>query len=278
MSLPLALILAGTVGGFLVGLLGVGGGLIYVAVLHSVFEGRGIDGFESTRYVLANAMLVQACAGVAAALRFGRAHPLPWRAAAWVAAPAAVTSAALSVAVQSADWYRRDGFLGLFIIFLAFSAVRIFWASRPGAPAAEIEVAWQARPVFVFLQTGVLAGVVAGLAGLAGGVFIIPWLNQRHGLPLRQAIATAIIAVIPGALANVVVYMLGAPSVTLSMLQVGYVVGPVAGPMVLGVVFSTSIGVRLAGRLPVARLKLLFGGLLLVMIVKLVWFDLLPRG
>lgn len=274
MTLSVLLFVAGAVGGFLVGLLGIGGGLIYVALLHSVFESYEAESFEVTRYVLGNALLVQAVAGVAAAWRHAQSHPLPWANAAWVAAGATLTSMGLSYAVKAADWYRREYFLILFVAFLAFSAWRILapQVERQGATLGASE--WVERPRTAYLQTGLLAGAVAGLAGLAGGAFIIPWLTNRHRMPLRQAIAITILAVIPGALANALVYMTGVPAGGVTSLQTGYIVWPVVGPMVAGVLLATPFGVLAARQLPVARLRVVFGGLLLAMMAKLIVVDL----
>lgn len=43
---------------------------------------------------------------------------------------------------------------------------------------------------------GVLAGFLASLLGIGGGLFIVPWLNLVFGLPMHQAIATSLVAII----------------------------------------------------------------------------------
>ena len=43
---------------------------------------------------------------------------------------------------------------------------------------------------------GVLAGFLASLLGIGGGLFIVPWLNLVFGLPMHQAIAASLVAII----------------------------------------------------------------------------------
>jgi uncharacterized membrane protein YfcA len=42
----------------------------------------------------------------------------------------------------------------------------------------------------------VAAGFIASLLGIGGGLFIVPWLNLVFGLPIHQAIAASLIAII----------------------------------------------------------------------------------
>ena len=50
---------------------------------------------------------------------------------------------------------------------------------------------------FLLLCTGgFIAGVMGAMLGLGGGVFLVPFLALIIGVPMHQAIATSIIAVI----------------------------------------------------------------------------------
>ncbi len=267
--LELGLLAAGAFGGFLVGVLGIGGGLIYVVVLHTVFGRMGLDEFESTRFVLANAILLQGTAGVVAAWGLRRAGELRLREALLVGLPATAVTAALSLVVKSADWYRREYFLVLFLVFLAVVVARAVSGAGAGSSAE-----WQTRPWSVYLFTGLGTGVVSAFAGLAGGIFIIPWLSERHGLPLRQAIAIAIPAVVPSTFGNTLVYLLDS-GVSLAEPHTGYVVWSVSGPMALGILLCTQLGVVVGRRAPVALLRRVFAGLLVLMAGKLLVVDVL---
>lgn len=274
MGLGLILFVAGAVGGFLVGMLGIGGGLVYIAILHSVFAAYSLDSFEATRYVLANAILVQAVAGVVASYRQHKAALLHWREVLQVGIPTAIVSMSLSYVVKSSNWYKREYFLVLFIIFLVISIYRI--VSNKGNKDDTSEWQWEEHPGRTYWLTGGLAGVISALAGLGGGIFIIPWLSTRHKLPVKQAVAIAIPAVVFGAFGNALVYMLDG-NTTIQAFHTGYIVWSVTLPMIAGVVIFTQLGVMAATKISTGFMRKLFALLLAGMAAKLLVIDILMR-
>jgi uncharacterized membrane protein YfcA len=100
---------------------------------------------------------------------------------------------------------------------------------------------------------GILAGVVAGMLGVGGGILFVPALTIGLGLSQVEAEATSLLAVVPVALVgawrqerygNVA-------------LKEAAVIGALSGLGVLA-------GVVLANALPTRALKLSFAGLLLL--------------
>ncbi len=61
--------------------------------------------------------------------------------------------------------------------------------------------------VLVLLAGGAAAGVFGSLLGLGGGVLIVPLLSLAIGLPLREAIAISLVAVIVTSSASAAVYL-----------------------------------------------------------------------
>lgn len=280
MGLWILLFVIGAIGGFLVGMLGIGGGLVYIAVLHTVFATFALEGFEATRFILANALLVQAFAGTVAAYREHRTGLLHWREVLAVGIPAALISMPLSYLVKASNWYRREYFLAVFIVFLVYSVVRILRGSRAGAArdgAGGESWSWEHRPSQTYLFTGALTGIVSAFAGLGGGIFIIPWLSTRHKLLVKQAISIAIPAVVFGAFGNALVYMLGTTRSTLPVAHTGYIVWSVTLPMLAGVLIFTQLGVIVSTKVSTLMMKRLFALLLAAMALKLLFVDVLLK-
>lgn len=105
-----------------------------------------------------------------------------------------------------------------------------------------------------------MAGVVSGLLGVGGGIVIVPLLVFLVGLSQHQAHATSLAAVIPIALVGSLTYLAAGESQPL-----------VALPLALGALVGAPIGARSMATLPEAKLKLIFGMLLLVMGAFLAW-------
>ncbi len=113
---------------------------------------------------------------------------------------------------------------------------------------------------------GALAGVFGALFGIGGGIFLIPVLVYGFGLPMHQAVATSIIAVIATSSATAVVYVdKGMTNIRLGMsLEVMTALGSLLGGL-------------LANALPGDVLKRIFAVFLLVM-GALMWWRTRSHG
>jgi uncharacterized membrane protein YfcA len=82
----------------------------------------------------------------------------------------------------------------------------------------------------------VAAGFIASLLGIGGGLFIVPWLNLVFGLPMHQAIATSLIAIIATSSGASSVYLKSEYSdLTLGLsLGLATAVGAISGGFVAG--------------------------------------------
>ena len=110
----------------------------------------------------------------------------------------------------------------------------------------------------ISLILGVLVGAVLGLTGAGGGILAVPALIVGMGWTMQQAAPVALIAVAGSA-------AIGA----LEGLKKGLVRYKAAGVMVLAGLPFTSVGVRVAERLPQALLLGLFAVVLLIVAGRL---------
>jgi uncharacterized protein len=97
------------------------------------------------------------------------------------------------------------------------------------------------------LALSVLAGVVSALLGVGGGVVKVPAMHVVMGVPLRVATATSNLMIGVTASASAVLY-----------LARGALDPYVAGPVIVGVFVGASAASRVAHRIPVGVLRLLF--------------------
>lgn len=97
------------------------------------------------------------------------------------------------------------------------------------------------------------AGLINGLLGAGGGAVLAPLLIRWCGLPPKRAFATSVFLIFPLSAVSAVVYF-AAGRVSLS-LALPYLLGGFLGGLLSG---------PLLGRVPVAWLRRIFGGVLLV--------------
>jgi uncharacterized protein len=105
----------------------------------------------------------------------------------------------------------------------------------------------------VALLLSFAAGNVSSLLGIGGGVLKVPALNAWCGVPMRAAAATSAFMIGVTAAGGAIIYY-----------GRGDLPALAAAPAVLGVQLGSWIGVRFAGRIPARWLKLLLVAVLLM--------------
>ncbi len=91
------------------------------------------------------------------------------------------------------------------------------------------------------------AGVVSALLGVGGGIVKVPLMNLGMGVPLRVATATSNLMIGITAAASAVIYLFR-----------GEIDPYVAGPTAIGVFIGATVGSRIAHRVDLRILRLLF--------------------
>jgi uncharacterized protein len=91
------------------------------------------------------------------------------------------------------------------------------------------------------------AGVISALLGVGGGVINVPTMNLMMGVPLRVAAATSNLMIGVTAVASAIIYLLR-----------GGLDPYIAAPTAIGVFVGASVGARVAHRIDVRVLRVLF--------------------
>jgi uncharacterized protein len=113
-------------------------------------------------------------------------------------------------------------------------------------------------PVGRIVVVGLLAGFLAGLFGVGGGILIVPGLVLAAGMGQRVAHGTSLAAVLPISIASLVTYATH-----------GNVDWAVAVWLSIGAVAGAVIGTKLLNILPHRTLGLLFAGVLIASAIRL---------
>lgn len=107
---------------------------------------------------------------------------------------------------------------------------------------------------------GLVAGVLAGLFGVGGGIVFVPALALGLGLTQLHAEATSLLAIIPTAVVG-------------TWRQARYGNVAVRAAVIVGIasIAGVQVGVVVAEALPEHLLQKLFGALLIVSAVQIAW-------
>jgi uncharacterized membrane protein YfcA len=256
------LVLFGIIGGFLSGLLGVGGGIIFIPIIAYFLEAAGIGGEESVRYLLANSFGTIFFAGLVSTWKQYKIKSFYPRQILITGVAAMVTSTIVSYLITSKDWYSREAFNMLFLALLLFTVTRFIRSKMTESVAVESTTSKK------FLLTGLLTGIITSLSGLGGGIVMIPLFNKYIKLDMRSASAISI-GVIPLILIPVLItYLLKTPDVAFAQSQIGYLIPSLFLPMVAGLVFAAPIGVASAQKISDKLLQIIFAGLVIIVIIN----------
>ncbi len=133
------------------------------------------------------------------------------------------------------------------------ASARDSFVDRLGGPG------YRPRRLGLGIAGSVFAGVVSALLGVGGGIVKVPLMHLAMGVPLKVATATSNMMIGVTAAASAIVYLMR-----------GGVDPLVTGPTAVGVFAGAMIGTRLAGRIDVHVLRLLFVAVMALTAVQMV--------
>jgi uncharacterized membrane protein YfcA len=245
---------AGAVAGVLAGLLGIGGGLIIVPMLVFCFSWQGIDSTVLMHMVLGTSMASIVFTSVASFRSHHKRGAVHWLVVRRIVL-GIFTGTFLGTCVAS----RMPTSLlkGFFVVFLFYVAIQLIIDKRP-APSRQLP----GRAGMFGM--GNLVGAISSLVGIGGGTLSVPfmlWCNMS----LHQAIGTSAAIGFPIAIAGTLGYLYnGWHHTGLPAYSLGFIYLPALIGLVCASVLTAPLGVWLAHRLPVDKLKRFFAILLIV--------------
>lgn len=185
--------------------------------------------------------------------RFGIARLVPWRLVlpfVVASVPCAYFAARLQL---PALWYQR-----ILAMVLLVAAVQL-WRTAGRATVDDDSGHVRAPPLWVALLAGAVIGVVSGLTGTGGAIFLTPLLLFAHWAPTRMASGASVVFVLGNSIAG-----LFGTAAALDRLppQLPWWLGAVA----LGALLGTQFG---RGTLPVSGLRRLLAVVLVIAAGKL---------
>jgi uncharacterized membrane protein YfcA len=254
-----AYVAIGVMVGFLAGLFGVGGGMIMVPMLVFVFTAKGFPPEQMMHLSLGTSMATIIFTSLSSVRAHHRHDAVDWSVARAMA-PGIVVGALAATLIA--------GFIPTRPLAIAFTAFMFYAATR-----MFVEV--EPKPSRQLPGTAGLFTVGAGIGALssvlaAGGAFLsIPFL-ARCNVPLKRALGTAAANGFPIAAAGTAGYVLNGLRVDgLPAGSIGFVYVPALVLIVLASMPTAPLGARLAHRLPVKRLRIVFALMLFAIALRM---------
>jgi uncharacterized membrane protein YfcA len=259
----ISLIILSALGGFLSGLLGIGGGVIFAPILMYVFEKMGYSGELFSKLVLANSFAIILLASASASYRHIKTKNIQFKYLWFIGMGGILTSLATAYYISSSGAYSKRAFLMVFLIILLLSLFKILFSS---SSSQEVDPSSVKRIKFFLI--GAVTGVISGFTGVGGGIIMVPAFSNVLKIPLKISIGLSSGAIFIFALANVLQYAFMETVVQESAYQIGYIRFDIILYPLLAVLICAPLGVVAAQKVSNKMLKWVFVILLLTIITK----------
>ncbi|HSS46388.1 MAG TPA: sulfite exporter TauE/SafE family protein [Burkholderiales bacterium] len=254
-----AYLAVGAVAGFLAGLLGVGGGLIFVPSLIVLFN---LQHFPQTNllHLALGTSLASITFTSVSSLRAHHAHgAVNWQIVRRTT-PGIVVGTLLGSGLAA---LLTSSILALFFaVFVSLAATQILLDIKP-KPSRQLP--GRAGTFFV----GIIIGILFSLVGGGGAILSVPFMLYCN-VKTHDAIGTSSAIGFPIAVSGAAGYILsGMAQKSLPPLSLGFVYLPAVLWLVIASVLTAPLGAKLAHRLPVDKLKKILAVLLYIIAAKM---------
>lgn len=263
MEYYILLFLLGIVGGFLAGLIGIGGGVMYVLILPYLLLQMGFPENEIVQFTIANSLVGTLFASLSANVVLIKQKNFYLKQVLIIGVFASVTAILLLEFLVNTELYNRQRFnvaIILLMLFIIYRTVKQNWSKQSSSEERELGFPSAAG-------VGVGAGSVAALSGLGGGTIMIPLLNSGFKMDLLKAKSISLGVILISSLVATIFNWFEVPSSGYVNQSHGFIVYPLALIISCGVVAGSPIGVKVAARMSNKWISIIFVLFVLVVII-----------
>ena len=255
-----ASLILGAFSGLLAGLFGIGGGLIIVPILVSLFSIQQIMIPEQQIiFAIATSLATIIFTASSSVLAHHRQGNVLWTKVARLT-PGIIIGAALGAII--ADKISADHLRFIFITYLTYVAFKMALQRKPRESTVK-----NIKSLDYAAGGGI--GLLSSILGIGGGTLTVPFLVACQ-IPMKNAVAISSACGLPIACAATASYIiLGLQQPQLPAWSLGYIYLPAFSGIVICSVLTAPLGAKLANKLPATKLKRYFSIMLFIMAAKM---------
>jgi uncharacterized protein len=284
------LLLLGCFGGFLFGMVGIGGNVLYIPVFSILLTQMGFHDEELSRAIIANALFILVFTGSAVSWKQFKVGNFFLREILLTASTGASTAFIICLLIKSGNWYDKKTFDLVFTGLLIITLLRLFLSPNKekeivlkdtlspniaeGGPSVFSPIFDKKYPFFI---VGTITGALTAFSGLGGSIVMIPLFTEFVGLSMKKAHSISVGVVPLMALTISTFYFFGKPNVvSLSASQFGYLNLGMVAPVIIGSMITAPFGVQAAHQVKPRTQKLVFATIVGVVLFKML-FNLFTK-
>jgi uncharacterized protein len=260
----LLLILAGLTGGFLGGLLGIGGGVIFIMFIPHALQIIGVPESEIVQYTIANSIFAIFFSSASSTYYLLRANTFYRKEVLYLGISAVLSSVLILNTFVNTPFYSKRDFNIIVIILLFLILVKTFF-TKTDFKLKDREKVYS--PLYLIIA-GLFAGAISSLTGLGGGVIMVPLLHSFMKLNIYKSNAVSHGVICMTSFSMTINSLFETPETNFSYYSSGYIIFPVAVALSIGVVVASPYGVKASKKLSPVNLRYLFSIFVVFLIVK----------
>lgn len=254
----------GCFGGFLAGLIGVGGGVVYGPAILILLKNWNVPDDILFPLTFGTSLFIIIFTSLSATIKYQMAKAIIWKVV-FLMSLFSIIGALIGVSITvNTPSYILQRLYGFLLLFAAYRILR------------ELKTGTEKEPVFnlgYIAVCGFIIGIVSSTFGIGGGVVGIPLMIIVLHFPIRKIAGTSSGIIVLTSIAGVIRYITVCPPGTvLPEGSLGFINFYIALPFIAGAVLFAPVGAYLNGKMKTKSLKITFSVFLITMGIKLIFF------
>lgn len=259
-SLIILLLIVGFFTGILSGLLGIGGGVIFVPTLLFVLPQIGIENSTVVVSAIATSLMAGSFASASSVFNHQKKGNILWKEGFLLGIGTLISASLAPNLIVSLNPTTLKVIISFFILIVAINLL----FSKPQITSKEKSIS-----SFWLFPFGLFFGGIAALSGLGGGIFYVPILLLIVGGDIKVAVGTSSLVILITMLSSTISFAVLDHNWQQSIYQLGYL-NILSGILLgIGAIIGAYFGVKLILKVPATVLRKIFSVFLLIVVIKI---------
>lgn len=256
------LILSGIIGGFIAGLLGLGGGIFYIIILPYVLQWYGISQEHISGFIVANSLFGITFASATSLISEFKNLQHYWKESLFLGIPAVIASILTTYYIVHSEWYSIKVFSLFVVILMLYILIQLRIKRNRINQDKRINI----LPAGI---SGCLSGIVSALSGLGGGIIIIPLLQLKFKQSVKKAKLISLVVIFLSSFFISIQNLISDTVIVEDInIQWGYILPIIVAPIILGVFIGSPIGVYFSNKTKDSYLNTFFSLFVFIVLIE----------
>ncbi len=249
--------------GIFVGMLGIGGGVLFVPLLYILLPFTNIDQSNLTYLVLGTSVFTGSLASLSAGSRQLFLKNVNVKKAALLALGSVISSAIIPMFVVKVEPIYLKIIL---VIIISLTAAKMLFENK----SEDVDVKTHHLNNYYLFIFGLIIGALAAFSGIAGGVLYVPILIYLYSTELKRAVGTSSVVGAFTMISSTIAYASQQPVGEIVSGQYGYIYLNAGLPLGVGSAFGALFGIKLVTNSSAKTIKKIFAALLFLVVLKII--------